>query len=309
MKECRIVEIAEDGRTISTERGFMLVKAAGKEIGRIELDSIAAVICSANWTMLGTPVISKLSENGIPLVICDKKTKVPISALIPLDSHWRQADIMEAQARCASPKNKSAWQAIVKAKLAQQAQTLKYLGKVPACEVLRNLSDSVKSGDSGNAEAQGAAIYWRELMGKDFRRNRHTEDENILFNYGYTILRSCAIRSICAAGLSPSIGIHHCSSTNTHRLSDDIMEPFRCFVDLCVMEISACSDISLNNENKRKLSGVLTQRYFCGGQVISVAQMLIDTARKLAKYYLGELKTFQIETVKSKYLNGIRNES
>ena len=87
------------------------------------------------------------------------------------------------------------------------------------------------------------------------------------------------------------------------------MEPFRCFVDLCVMEISACSDISLNNENKRKLSGVLTQRYFCGGQVISVAQMLIDTARKLAKYYLGELKTFQIETVKSKYLNGIRNES
>ena len=309
MKENRIVEISEDGRTISTERGFMLVKAGGREIGRVELDSILAVICSANWTMLGTPAISKFSEYGIPLVICDKRTKVPCSALISLDAHWRQADIMEAQARCKMPKNKCAWQAIVKSKLNQQAQTLKYFGRNSACDILMDLSSGVKSGDSGNAEARGAVIYWRELMGKNFRRNREADDENILFNYGYTVLRACAIRSICSAGLNPSLGIHHCSPTNTHRLSDDIVEPFRCFVDLCVVEIKSLGDIRLTNENKRKLSGILTRRYFCGGQITSVGQMLSDTARNLAKYYLEEENDFRIDVVKSKYLGGVVNES
>ena len=305
MKECRILDISLDGRTLAIERGFVIVKEKGEELGRIELDTLSAVICTANWAMIGTPTINKLAEYNIPLVVCDKRTKVPTSAVISLDSHWRQGDILEAQARCSIPKNKSAWQTIVKAKLAQQAQTLKFFGKDDSYELLSNLSLKVKSNDPENLEGRGAAIYWRELMGNSFRRNRDSEDENVLFNYGYTILRACTIRAICAAGLHPSLGIHHCSSTNTHRLSDDLMEPFRCFVDLRVKEISNDGDIRLTAENRKRLTSVLLDRYFRKDCITTVAQMITDTATELAKYYLDETKFFHIDIVKASHLKRI----
>ena len=301
MKECRIL----DGRTLAVERGFIVIKEKGEELGRIELDTLSAVICTANWAMLGTPTINKLAEYNIPLVVCDKRTKVPSSTVISLDSHWRQGDVFEAQARCTIPKNKSAWQTIIKAKLNQQAQTLKYFGKNDAFELLSNLASKVKSDDPENLEGRGAAVYWRELMGKSFRRNREAEDENILFNYGYTILRACTIRAICSAGMHPSLGIHHRSATNTHRLSDDLIEPFRCFVDLRVKEISQDGDIRLTAENRKKLSSVLLDRFFRKDCITTVAQMITDTATSLAKYYLDETKTFQIDTVKASHLKRI----
>lgn len=305
MKECRILEISQDGKTLAVERGFIIIKEKDKELGRIELDTLTAVICTSNWAMLGTSTINKLAEYNIPLVICDKRTKVPSSAVISLDSHWRQGDIFEAQARCSIPKNKSAWQAIVKAKLIQQSQTLKYFGKNDASAYLSTLALKVKSDDPENLEGRGAAIYWRELMGKSFRRDREAEDENILFNYGYTTLRACTIRAICSAGMHPSLGIHHRSATNTHRLSDDLIEPFRCFVDLRVKEISQGGDIQLNSENKKKLSSVLLDRYFRKDRITTVAQMITDTATSLAKYYLDEAKIFQIDTVKASHLKRI----
>ncbi len=305
MKECRILEIAHDGKTLAVERGFVVIKEKGEEIGRIELDTLSAVICTANWSMLGTPTINKLAEYGIPLVVCDKRTKIPTSALISLDGNWRQGDIFEAQARCSMPKNKSAWQSIVKAKLLQQAHTLKFFGNEIGYEYLLNLSARVKSNDPENLEGRGAAVYWRELMGNTFRRNHDAEDENILFNYGYTILRACTIRAICAAGMHPSLGIHHCSSTNTFRLSDDLIEPFRCFVDLRVKEISQEGDIRLTIENRKRLSGVLLDRFFCKDRITTVAQMINDTAVGLAKYYLDESKNFQIDIVKSSHLKRV----
>lgn len=305
MKECRILEISQDGRTLAVERGFVVIKEKGEELGRVELDTLAGIICSSNWSMLGTPTINKLAEYNIPLVVCDKRTKVPSSALISLDANWRQGDVLEAQARCTIPKNKSAWQTIIKAKLAQQAQTLKFFGKDVGYEILSNLATKVKSGDPENIEGRGAAIYWRELMGKSFRRNREAEDENILFNYGYTILRACTIRAICVAGMHPSLGIHHRSATNTHRLSDDLIEPFRCFVDLRVKEISQDGDIRLTAENRKRLSSVLLDRYFRKDCITTVAQMITDTAIGLAKYYLDENKNFSIDIVKASHLKRI----
>ena len=306
MKECRILEISRDGITLAAERGFVLAKENGAELGRVEIDALAAVVCTSNWTMLGTPVANKLAEYGIPLVICDKRTKVPTSALIPLDAHWRQGDIMEAQSRCPIPKNKSAWRAIVRAKLSQQAHTLKFFGKTRGYELLSNLAANVKSDDPENLEGRGASVYWRELMGEHFRRDRDAEDENILFNYAYTILRACAIRAICAAGLHPSLGIHHRSASNTHRLSDDLMEPFRCFADLRVVEIAQNGDIALNAANRKQLAAVLCDRFLRNGNITAVAQMITDAAVDLAKYYLGESGDFKIDTVKSAHLARVK---
>ena len=309
MKECRVVEISEDARFIGVERGFLVVKSGGMEIGRIELDSIAAVICTASYATVGTSAISKLAEYRVPLVICDRKTKVPTSAAIPLAAHWRQGDVMEAQAGCSLPKKKSAWRSVVRAKLSQQAQVLKYFGRGAESELLSNLADKVKSGDPENLEGRGASAYWRALMGENIRRDREAGDENILFNYGYAILRACAIRSVCAAGLHPSLGMHHCSAGNAHRLADDIMEPFRCFVDIRAREICDGGDIWLTKDNKKKLCGVLSERYFRKDKITSVSQMLADAATELAKYYLEECESFQVDIVRSRHLKGIGNET
>ena len=302
MKEYRVVEIAEDARTLASDRGFLLVKEKGEEIGRIELDSVSAVICNANWTMLGTPLISKLAEYNIPLVVCDKRSKIPKCALITLDANWRQGKVLEAQARCSIPKNKSAWQSIISAKLEQQGNVLLSYHKDTGAEKLLAYSKKVKSDDIENLEGRGAALYWKELMGEKFKRDKKEDNINILFNYGYTILRACAIRFICAAGLHPSLGIHHCSATNTYRLADDIMEPFRVFVDIAVKSIEELGDDRLTAENKKRLCGILNKRYIRNGNFTSVSQMMSDTATDLAKYYLGELKTFEIKTVKSRNL-------
>lgn len=304
MKEYRIVEISEDARFIGVERGFLVIKNNGCELGRIELDSLAAVICIANWSTIGTPAISALAEHTIPLVVCDRRTKVPVSALIPLAANWRQGDILQAQAEASAPLKKSVWKVIVKSKLSQQAQILKFLGK--KYELLSGLSERVRSGDPENLEGHGAAYYWHELMGKSFRRDHELEDENLLFNYGYTILRAATIRSICAAGLHPSLGVKHCSTPNKSRLADDLMEPFRCFVDLKVIEIRKSGNIVLDSSNKKKLCSVLTDRYFRGDHITTVAQMINGCAVDFAKLCLGETSDFKIDIVKSKNMNGIK---
>ena len=307
MKECQIVEIESDARFIGAERGFLVIKNLGTEIGRIPLDSICAVVCTANYGTISTQTISALSEHNIPLVICNNRTKTSTCALIPLAYNWRQGDIMEAQAFCTHSKKKLVWKTIVKAKLLQQSQVLKYLNK--PFELIKNLSDMVKAGDPENIEGRGANAYWKILMGQSFRRNRDDENENILFNYGYTILRAATIRAICAAGLNPSIGVHHCSSTNQARLADDLMESFRPFVDIKVFEICQDGDSELNKENKKKLSSVLTDRYFRKEKITSVQQMLYDTAIDFAKFCSNEITEFKIDIVKSKNLCNTNNET
>lgn len=307
MKECRIVEISEDARSIAVERGFLVVKKDGCELGRVELDSLSAVICTANWSVITTPTISALAKYTIPFVVCDRRTKVPVSVLIPLAANWRQADVLQAQVQISLARKKSIWREIVKSKLSQQSQVLKYVGK--NSDLLSGLSENVKSGDTGNLEGRGAAFYWREIMGESFRRNRDEENENVLFNYGYTILRAATIRAICAAGLHPSLGVKHCSSTNQHRLADDLIEPFRCFVDLKVIEICRAGNTVLDSVNKKKLCSVLTGRFFRKDHITTVAQMINDCAVNFAKFCLGEVDEFKIDIVKSKDLGGVRLEN
>lgn len=297
MARRQIVEITEDGRVLGVERGFLIVSCKKEILGKIPLDDIEAVICNSNYCLFTSSLANTLAEYSIPLLICDKIKKYPKSAMLALESNYRQGDVIQAQADASEPMKKSAWAQIVKAKLRRQANVLKFLKKEDGFVFINGIAELVKSGDSENCEARGAARYWKELMGEYFKRDRNSNDENIFFNYGYTILRAATIRAILAAGLHPSLSIHHKSTTNSLRLADDLIEPFRPFVDITVKQILE-EHTSLNVEAKKKLVSVLNRRFRIREKETTLQSQINVLAKNLAQFFLKESDFKKIQDIK-----------
>jgi CRISPR-associated protein Cas1 len=249
----RIVEVADDRRHLSVYRGFMLVHSTGnerQELGRVALDDMAALIASAHGISYTNNLLVALAERGVPFVLCAANHK-PVGMLWPLDGHHLQAHRFDAQIACTLPTKKRLWACLVKAKLLQQAAVLEATGVAAA--PLKTLAKNVRSGDPDNLEAQGARKYWSLLFGSLFRRDQEADGLNALLNYGYTVLRAATARAVVAAGLHPSIGLHHCHDNNAMRLVDDLMEPFRPVVDWTVWQLQHNQPCHVNPDTKRAL--------------------------------------------------------
>lgn len=282
----RVVEIADDRRHLFLHRGFMVVRnTKGEELGQIPLDDIAAVIANAYGLTYTNNLLVALAERGVPFVLCGANHNA-VGMLLSLDGHHVQARRFDAQIAAKLPLNKRLWAALVRAKLEQQAATLKATGVPPA--PLSALIRKVKSGDPGNIEAQGARRYWGLLMGTDFRRDQNANDANAQLNYGYTILRSATARAVVAAGLHPSIGLHHSNDSNPMRLVDDLMEPFRPIVDLKVWQLQRVDETQVTPETKRALAHVLYEDMQTSFGVTPVMVCMQRLATSLAQTYLGE---------------------
>ena len=165
---------------------------------------------------------------------------------------------------------------------------------------LHSMSKRVKSGDTENVEAQAARRYWQRLMGGDFRRDRAANDANAALNYGYTVLRAAIARSVLAAGLHPSLSLHHQSRGDALRLADDLMEPYRPWVDFRVRKLMDRQDnnvASLSPEIKANLASVL-QMDFSGPLGASPMQSCMDRmAQSLAQVFTGEMREMEMPGV------------
>src|SRR3990167_1818385 len=226
-----IVEVAEPDRYISVHRGFLKVSDENTELGRVPLDDITALILSAPQVTITKNLMVELAERKAVIVTCGRNWH-PISITLPFAAHFEAAGILHDQIAAGEPLKKRLWQTIVKAKIAHQATVLdRHHPGHPKLAELAVLERRVKSGDPDNMEAQAARHYWPALMGKGFRRDRDMADVNAYLNYGYTVLRAAAARAVCAAGLHPALGLHHCARLNPFALVDDIMEPFRPLID------------------------------------------------------------------------------
>lgn len=284
----RIIEIADDRRHLSVSRGFLIVYVTGDErklAGQIPLDDIAAVIANAHGISYTNNLLVALAERGCPFVLCAANHNA-VGMLLPVDGHHLQARRIEAQVAASLPTHKRLWAAVVKAKLQQQAAALEAAGAPSA--PLSALVRKVKSGDSENIEAQGARRYWGLLFGDEFRRDQGAGGVNALLNYGYTILRATTARAVIAAGLHPSIGMHHSNDANPMRLVDDLMEPFRPIVDLKVWQLVQQGKTEVSPETKKALALVMyhdLQTSLGSTPVMVCAQRL---AVSLAQVYLGE---------------------
>ncbi|WP_245197260.1 type II CRISPR-associated endonuclease Cas1 [Labrys sp. LIt4] len=250
----RIVDIATDGRHLHALRGFLVVSEGRQEVGRVPLDDIAAVIVHAHGTTWTTNLVVALAERAVPMVLC-AANHAPVAVCLPLDGHHGQNARMRAQWEAGRPLAKQLWREIVIAKIRWQAAVLEARGtEAGAFEMLVR---RVRSGDPDNIEAQAARRYWPLLMGEEFRRDRDAGGANGLLNYGYTILRSLLARSVVAAGLHPSIGIHHANRGNAFALADDLVEPFRPLVDALTLQLLAQGCQEVTPPAKRAFAGLI----------------------------------------------------
>ena len=284
----RIVEIADDRRHLFVNRGFMVVRdteGERKELGQIPLDDIAAVIANAHGISYTNNLLVALAERGAPFVLCAANHNA-VGMLLTLDGHHVQAKRIEAQIAASLPTHKRLWAAIVKSKLEQQAAALEAAGAPTA--PLTALIRKVKSGDPQNIEGQGARRYWSLLFGNDFRRNQDGDGINALLNYGYTILRSATARAVVAAGLHPSIGLHHSNDGNAMRLVDDLMEPFRPIIDLKVWQLQRASESHITPDTKRALVRTLYDDMQSSAGATPVMVCMQKLAVSLAQVYSGE---------------------
>ena len=181
----RIVEIAEDGRYLAKDRGFLTINVKGSEVGRIPLDDLATVMATSAATTASCALLADLAARGIPFVLCGRNY-APAALLWPVAGHHAQQRRIEAQIDRSRALAKRLWSQIVVAKVRRQGWALARLGK-PAGAFTR-LAQSVKSGDPDNIEAQAARRYWGLMMGSDFRRDVEADGANALLNYGYTVL-------------------------------------------------------------------------------------------------------------------------
>ncbi len=284
----RIVEVADDRRHLFLHRGFMVVQeTAGdrKELGQIPLDDIASVIANAHGLSYTNNLLVALAERGAPFVLCAANHNA-VGMLLPIEGNFEQSHRIEAQIAAPQPLHKRQWAAIVRSKLEQQAAALEAAGAPTA--PLTALAAKVRSGDPDNLEAQGARRYWTLLFGNDFRRDQNASGTNALLNYGYTVLRATTARAVIAAGLHPSIGLHHSHDNNAMRLVDDVMEPFRPVIDLKVWQLRRNGQDHVNPDTKRALVRTLYDDMQSEAGATPVMVCVQRLAVSLAQVYLGQ---------------------
>ena len=228
----RIIDITEGPVFLRYENQLLVVERKNDENITIPINDIGVVVLSTPYVSMTQPAIAELSKAGVCVVFADRNA-MPASMCLPFGAHHQPATRFRQQADASKPTMKRLWQEVVRSKLEHQAALLHHLHGTDYG--LANFQGRVFSGDPDNLEAQGAKLYWSKLFGETpFTRDRDALGLNAHLNYGYTILRAMTARAICATGLHPGLGIHHHHRDNSFCLADDLMEPFRIYVDWAV---------------------------------------------------------------------------
>lgn len=276
-----IIEINEDGRHLSLSKGFLLVNFDEKIILKTPLDEIASIIINCYQLTYSHAVLLELIKRNIIFIACSNN-HLPAAIFWPVESHYHQCLIMQAQVK-ASSLNKELWKIIVHAKILNQQRLLEKVGINGGS--LIELSKGIIAGDPKNHEAQAARQYWPLLLGKRFIREPGGGGVNPLLNYGYSIIRSGMARAIMGAGLHPTFGIFHGNRLNPMCLVDDLMEPYRPIIDWEVYKLDRIGAHELSKEIKTKLAGILTAKCIFNGHKVSISMAMQYSAQSLSLCY------------------------
>ena len=283
---------------LSMKNGQLVVcfKDTPDEKHTIPIEDIGYVIIDNPMVSITMPLINTLADNNVALIFCNEKG-MPHAMLQNLDTHTLQCEVLNTQIGIGEVLKKNLWKQTVEAKIKNQSKLLTKLGKDG--NVLKPYYCNVKSGDSDNREGLAARIYWNCLFGNDFIRDRNLSGINALLNYGYTILRSATARALMGSGLMPSIGIFHRNRNNAFPLADDIMEPYRPYVDEIVYEMYHEGMTELNQKSKSSLLHILTCDTHFAKVTRPLSIGLTMTAASLVKCYAKELEKINYPLMKT----------
>lgn len=275
-----IIEIGTENKKLSVSAGFLRISEKEEIIKDIPFDLILSIIVTSSTAIYTQPLLQKLAEENIPLIICSKNY-LPSGIFLPLSGNYKQSYVQWAQSECSLPLQKRLWQQIVKYKIEYQAKVLQ---KHKKKDLLSSIVNKVASGDEKNAEATAAKRYFPALFGGSFKRNTEQGGINSFLNYGYAVIRACTARFVVAAGLMPSIAVKHKNRLNPFCLVDDLMEPFRPLVDDVVFTLfdrdRLADDEKLNTKYKKILAGILAANTNTGKCISPVYNVIENFVRQ-----------------------------
>lgn len=250
------------------------------------IEDIGVVVVENAQVTLSIPLLNALVDNNVSVVFCDNK-QMPKSMLMSLDGNTTQQESYRYQMDATQPMKKQLWRQLIESKIRNQAALLGKLDK--DADALKPYYQNVKSGDSDNREGLASRIYWPLLMGSDFRREREGVPPNQMLNYGYSILRAAVARALIGSGLYPAFGLFHRNRYNAFPLADDVMEPYRPFVDEIVYHLffdGATSE--LDKRSKGELLRILFADVKLGKLTRPLEVALSMTTASLLKVLKGE---------------------
>lgn len=258
----------------------------------IPIEDIGVMVLDNKQITLTQGLLEKLLENNCSVITCDS-SHLPVGLLLPIDGNTVQSERFRKQIDASLPLKKQLWQQTVKAKINNQAILLQKVTGKKVLNMIR-LAENVRSGDADNMEARAAVYYWKHVFPdiEDFYRDRNGVPPNNMLNYGYAILRAVVARALVSSGLLPTLGIHHHNRYNAYCLADDIMEPYRPYVDELVINImNEFDDIGELTKNiKAKLLGVPVLDVKINNRRSPLMVAVQQTAVSLVRCFAGELK-------------------
>lgn len=255
----------------------------------VPIEDIGFIVMEHPQISFTLKLMEELTENNVAVVFCDSK-HMPSSMTLPLDAHHIQNELFSAQINATEPLKKNLWKQTIEMKIGNQARLLDKLKKNSTR--LKTLAKSVKSGDNDNREGFAARLYWTTLLGSNFIRDRYGDAPNPFLNYGYILLRSAVARALSGSGLLATLGIHHHNRYNAFCLADDIMEPYRPYVDEIVFTMNEIwpDSIMLEKEHKAKLLELMTTDVRIGENRRPLMVALSQTTASLARCFNGETR-------------------
>jgi CRISPR-associated protein Cas1 len=261
--------------------GQILIGRDDGEI-RLPLEDIAYMVIDTPQASLSVPLLTACMEAGLAVIITDPK-HLPSGVMLPFHRHFRQGGMARLQVDQTEPFRKRLWQAVVRAKIENQGAVLKVLGRADSAP-LAAMVRLVGSGDPENVEARAARAYWSRLW-SNFRREDEADLRNALLNYGYAVLRACVARALVGVGFLPAFGIHHASVTNAFNLADDMLEPFRPFIDLLAWRHLGGMDEArtMSLEDRQAMAGAMMENATMGEDEVTLLVAAERVAASLAR--------------------------
>ena len=260
------------------------------------IEDIGVVVLDNRRITITQGLLESLLENNCAVITCDSHS-LPVGLMLPLYGNSTQNERFRDQLDASQPLKKQLWQQTIKMKISNQAAALATCTGKNSPTMLR-WADDVRSGDPDNVEGRAAAYYWKNLFAgidglEDFTRSSEGEAPNNLLNYGYAILRAIVARALVSSGMLPTLGIHHHNRYNAYCLADDIMEPYRPYVDELVYSIvkdKGINNLDLSKEIKAMLLSIPTLDVVIGGKRSPLMVAVTQTTASLYKCFTGELR-------------------
>ena len=291
----RTLEISREPAQLSVRNEQLVLKRDGQTVGSVPCEDIGVVMVDHPQTTYTHGALAKLAASDAAVVICGRD-HLPAAVLLPMADHSQVVWRLDAQLAVSQPLRKQLWKQLVVAKIRAQAANLP--PDQPAYRKLLALAREVRSGDPKNVEAHAARVYWANwLWQEEFRRDPDGTGLNSFLNYGYAVVRAALARAIVAAGLLPSLGIHHRNRSNAFCLADDLIEPLRPLVDDRVRELHRQGYAELDQPAKAALLEVLADRVVSGDNDEAGGPLMVQLHRyvaSLVRCYTGKTRELEI---------------